>query len=245
MRLLLRLAYDGTSFRGWQVQPGLPTVQKAVEEAVSQLCGRPCQVHGAGRTDTGVHALSMPVHLDIGEHELERIRGGLNSKLPSAILCHSFTPVSENFNARFDARSRSYRYRIGKDRNPFNRFFEYQPGKVSLNTRLMEEAAAVSKGISSWRGFAKEGSGNATWMMNVTHARVEEDPHGWDFHITADRFLRGVIRIWSGTLYRIGTGRIPPGTVREILDSGRRELAGPSLPACGLTLTNVEYSNDD
>ena len=245
MRLLLKLAYDGTGFRGWQTQPGLPTVQQAVEEALQKLCGRPCRVHAAGRTDTGVHALSMPVHIDIEEYEYERIRGGLNSKLPSAILCLSFTPVKDDFNARFDAISRSYRYRVGKEKNPFTRFFEYQPGRVSLSTELMKEAAALSMGSSSWRGFAKEGSGNATWMMNVSYAGIEEDSLGWNFYITADRFLRGAVRIWSGTLFRTGTGRISPETFREILNSGRRDLAGPSLPACGLTLKNVEYANGE
>lgn len=244
MRVLLRLAYDGTSFRGWQIQPGQPTVQGAVEDALGFLCGRRCPVTAAGRTDSGVHALSMPAHADVAESELDRIRGGLNGRLPRSIRLLSVSPVRDDFHARFDAVSRSYRYSIGKFPDPFSRFFSYQPGKIALSTERMREAAAHSLGSCSWRGFAKEGSGNATWDMRVMEAGVEEHPEGWNIYISADRFLRGVVRIWSGTIYRAGTGSIPPETVREILLTGNRELAGPSLPACGLTLTNVEYPNE-
>lgn len=245
VRILLRFSYDGTDFRGWQMQPGLPTVQQAVEEALTVLCGRKITVHSAGRTDSGVHALSMPVHLDIEEYELDRIRGGLNSKLPGSIRLLSSTPVKEKFNARFDALSRSYRYRIARRPDPFTRFYEYQPGNEDLQTDAMHRAAHLSLGKRSWKGFAKEGSDNSTWTMDVTDARVEEDRAGWSFFITADRFLRGVVRIWSGTLYRAGTGRIPPETVSLILSEDNRAQAGPSLPACGLTLMKVEYSNEE
>lgn len=244
MRILIRLIYDGTSFHGWQIQPGLPTIQQAVEDAVEKLCGRHCTVNSAGRTDTGVHALSMPAHLDVREDELSRIRNGLNSYLPTDIRCISADQVSDDFSARFNALSRNYRYRIGKIPHPFTRFFEYQPDKVQLNTELMGKAAEMSLGSNSWKGFAKEGSGNSSWLMNVTEARVEEDVSGWNFFITANRFLRGVVRIWSGTLLRIGCGRIPPDTVKNVISVGNRSLAGPSLPACGLTLVNVEYENE-
>lgn len=244
MRILLRIEFDGREFCGWQFQPNMPTVQNSLEKALGELCGRSVQVTGAGRTDAGVHAADMPVHLDIEEQEFARIANGLNSRLPSSISCWSVKEVAEDFHARFNAIARSYRYRISKAQHPLTRATEYQPRKPELDTDRMMEAAALSPGQNSWKGFSKEGSGNATWDMNVAEAYVEEDDLGWNLHITANRFLRGVVRIWAGTLLRIGTGKIEPGTVSEILLSENRDKAGPSLPACGLILTEVVYPHE-
>jgi tRNA pseudouridine38-40 synthase len=244
MRVLLRIGFDGTGYRGWQVQPGQDTVQHEIECALKKLLGRPVAVQGAGRTDSGVHSLDMPVHLDVEEHEFKRLAGGLNSCLPPSVRCFSVKEVCAGFHARYDAISRSYRYRIGKTRNPLTRLYEYQPDNPVIDGSLMERAAEMSVGTWSWKGFSKEGSGNASWEMSVLSTSVEEDHLGWNLSITANRFLRGVVRIWSGTLFRIGTGRIPAETIFVILRTGGRELAGPSLPARGLTLTEVKYPND-
>ncbi len=244
MRVLLRFEFDGTCYSGWQVQPGAVTVQGVIEDALQKLCRRPVRVTGAGRTDAGVHALDMPVHLDIADEEFSRIEKGLNSMLPPDIACREVVKVEDDFHSRFDALSRSYIYRTGKSRRPLRRFAEYQPGEPVLNTELMQRAALLSIGENSWKGFSKEGSGNSTWNINVTNAEVQEDSQGWSFCITADRFLRGVVRIWSGTLFRTGTGRLAPEAVTEILNTGDRTLAGPSLPACGLTLVEVTYSHE-
>lgn len=244
MRILLRFRYDGTPFSGWQVQPGLPTVQGVIESALEKLCRRPCRIHGAGRTDAGVHALAMPAHLDIRDEELPRIRGGLNGLLPRSVHCLSVSTVPDGFHARFDALSRSYVYRIGRTPDPLRRLYEYQPGFPVLALAPMKRAAELSLGNNTWRGFSKEGSGNSTWDMTVTGADAMENSHGWEFTISANRFLRGVVRIWSGTLFRSGAGWIPPERVTEILGSGSRTAAGPSLPPCGLTLTEVLYPHD-
>lgn len=243
MRVLLRLAYDGTDFRGWQVQPGLPTVQGTLEDAMEKLCSRRCQVHGAGRTDSGVHAASMPAHADLSSEELCRVSEGLNALLPRSMALLSAKEVRNDLHARFDALCRTYTYSVGKRRDPFRRRFEYQPKPCFLDTGAMAKAAELSRGTGSWKGFAKEGSGNASWIMNVSRASVDQDRWGWTFTITADRFLRGVVRIWSGTLLRIGTGAIPPETVAAVIASEDRSLAGQSLPACGLVLKNVEYAD--
>lgn len=244
MRVLLVLSFDGTGFCGWQMQPGLPTVQQTVEEALEALCGRAVRITAAGRTDSGVHAACMPAHLDLQENELERVTNGLNSLLPGSIRLRTVRRVPPDFSARFNALSRTYRYRIGREPDPFTRLYEYQPEEPVLDTTAMKKAAELSPGEGSWKGFAKEGSGNSSWIMKVAGASVEEDPGGWNLVITANRFLRGVVRIWSGTLYSIGNGRLPPETVRTILDTGNRDLAGPSLPAEGLTLVNVEYDHE-
>lgn len=244
MRILTRLEFDGTAYSGWQIQPRDTTVQGELEKALGKMCGRHIAVTGAGRTDAGVHATDMPVHFDINPDEFERINRGLNTLLPRDISCLSVSSVDDEFHARFHAVSRSYRYRIGTGRHPLSSRYEYQPGTCNLDIGAMKKAAELSLGHSNWRGFAREGGGNSTWDMDVAAASVVENNRGWTLTITANRFLRGVVRIWSGTLYRIGTGRVSPETVVKILETADKKLAGPSLPACGLTLTEVRYPHE-
>ncbi|MCK5131183.1 MAG: tRNA pseudouridine(38-40) synthase TruA [Candidatus Sabulitectum sp.] len=241
MRLLIRFEFDGTVYSGWQIQPRDITVQGEIEKALQQMCGRHISITGAGRTDAGVHAACMPAHLDINPDELGRIENGLNTMLPRNISCVSVEQVADDFHARFHAVSRSYEYHIGSGRHPLKGRYEYQPGVFNLDTDAMRTAAELSLGHSNWRGFAREGGGNTTWDMNVLSTSVVENNGGWTLTITANRFLRGVVRIWSGTIFRIGTGRISPETVKSILDTTDKRLAGPSLPASGLILTEVRY----
>ncbi len=244
MRLLTRFEFDGTAYCGWQIQPRDVTVQGEIEKALKRMCGRRVAVTGAGRTDAGVHAAFMPVHFDIEPGEYSRIEKGLNTMLPSDISCLSVRRVHDDFHARFDAVSRSYDYHIGKGRHPLHNRYQYQPKRGDFDTGLMQKACEFSLGHSNWRGFAREGGGNSTWDMNVLSASVRENDRGWTLTITANRFLRGVVRIWSGTILRIGSGKILPETVLSILESKDKELAGPSLPACGLILTEVRYPHE-
>lgn len=237
-RFLAWFEYDGTGFRGFQYQPGERTVQGEIERCLERITGTRVPVTGAGRTDAGVHALSMPAHMDM-ERGGERLPA-LARILPRDIALTGWVPVHSSFNARFDAVERTYHYRIGRRRSPLKARTEYQPW-LSLDTAAMNEAAGLSLGRADWRSFAKTGGGNSTWNMDVRDAGVTEDPEGWTIRITSDRFLRGVVRLWSGTLLRIGAGRLSPGTLREILDGGSSVAAGPSLPACGLTLVGVRY----
>jgi len=244
MRLLARFEYDGTDYSGWQVQPRDTTVQGEIQRALNSLCGRHIAVTGAGRTDAGVHAASMPAHFDVAPDEFSRIQGGLNTLLPSDISCLSVQQVDDDFHARFHAVSRSYTYSIGTSRHPLKSRFEFQPGTGSLDIEAMKKAVEYCFGHNNWRGFAKEGGGNTTWDMTVSDVSVTENSRGWTLAITANRFLRGVVRIWSGTIFRVGAGRILPETVRSILETADKRLAGPSLPACGLTLTEVRYPHE-
>lgn len=236
-RYLIHLEYDGTGFKGFQSQPGMRTVQGEVERCLEKLLGTRVPVTGAGRTDSGVHALAMPAHLDLEGGDGMLL--ALARILPRDIALKSHRSVPDGFHARFNALSRTYSYRIGKARRPLTARTEYQPG-IRLDTEAMNEAAVLSLGRGDWRGFARTGGGNLTWTMNVFEAGVREDRHGWTMTITSDRFLRGVVRSWAGTLMRIGAGRLPPGTVSLILQGGGR--AGPSLPAAGLTLVEVRYA---
>lgn len=237
-RYLAFFEYDGTGFRGFQYQPGERTVQGEIERCLETITGVRVPVAGAGRTDAGVHALSMPAHLDI-ERGAERLPA-LARILPRDIALKGWIPVHASFSARFDAVERTYNYRIGRKKSPLRARTEYQPWLV-LDTPSMERAAGLSIGKADWRAFAKTGGGNTTWNMDVRDAGVTEDTEGWTIRITSDRFLRGVVRLWSGTLLRIGTGRLSPVVVRDILGGTCSVAAGPSLPACGLTLVEVKY----
>ncbi len=244
MRLLTHFEFDGTDYSGWQIQPRDKTVQGEIEKALQQLCHRRIAVTGAGRTDAGVHAACMPAHFDIEPIEFQRIERGLNTKLPKDISCLSVKVVNDDFHTRFHASSRTYQYHIGKGRHPLSSRYEYQQDVTNLDVEAMQAAAELSLGIGNWRGFAREGGGNSTWDINVLSASVVETEMGWTFHITANRFLRGVVRIWSGTIFRIGTGRVPISVIKSILENTDKKLAGPSLPAKGLTLTEVKYPHE-
>ncbi len=237
-RYLAYFEYDGTGFRGFQYQPGERTVQGEIERCLEKITGVRIPVTGAGRTDAGVHALAMPTHLDIERGE-ERL-SALARILPRDIALNCWFPVHDAFNARFDAVERTYHYRIGRRRSPLKARTEYQPW-LTLDTAAMDRAAGLSLGRADWKAFAKSGGGNSTWIMDVRDAGVTGDAEGWTIRITSDRFLRGVVRLWSGTLLRVGTGRLSPSVVGDILGGARAVAAGPSLPPCGLTLVEVKY----
>ena len=195
MRVLARFEFDGTDFSGWQIQPGQATVQGEIEKSLALLCCRPVAVTGAGRTDAGVHSSDMPAHFDIESGEFDRVAGGLNTMLPSSVALLSVEVVDTDFHARYSALSRTYEYRIGQSRHPLGNRYEFQSGhSANLNTDSMKKAAELSCGYSNWRGFARENGGNSTWDMNVYSASVTENCRGWTLTITANRFLRGVVR---------------------------------------------------
>ncbi len=237
-RYLIFLEYDGTGFSGFQLQPGRRTVQGEVENRLRRITGRETRITGAGRTDSGVHALAMPAHVDVdrGPEALE----AAGRILPPDIALKRIVPVPPEFHARFHAVKRTYAYRIGREKSPLRARTEYQPG-FSLDGAAMNLAAGRCIGRGDWRGFARTGGGNRTWTMDVREARVTGDPAGWTITVTSDRFLRGVVRIWAGTLLRVGAGRIPPDVPERILRGDSGCSPGPSLPARGLTLVEVGY----
>ena len=240
MRIRFLVEYDGTCFSGWQRQPGKRTVQGEMESMLEHMCGRNVSVTGSGRTDAGVHAAGQVAHADILPHEFERISRGFDSALPDDIAVLSVVEVLHGFHARYDAVSRLYRYRIAKSHHPLICRYSHVTS-APLDTALMREAAGLSLGKADWKAMAKEGSGNADWIVDVIEAGVSEDRLGWTLLIHANRFLRGLVRIWAGTLLRIGSGAESPGLITKLLESGERNRAGASLPAKGLTLLKVNY----
>lgn len=243
MRVKLTVEYDGSDFFGWQLQPDARTVQGDIESGLKRLCRREVPVAGSGRTDRGVHALGQVAHADIMAGELERVRSGLPSMMPEDIAITSVEEVESSFHARFHATSRLYSYRIEKEKHPLKSRYSYTLQPFSgLNTEAMMKGAELSRGENSWRAMAKEGSSSSDWLVNVMDARVLEDGTGWTFLIRANRFLRGMVRLWAGTLVRIGSDSAHPELIAELLSTGDRSGAGTSLPGKGLILMEVEYS---
>jgi tRNA pseudouridine38-40 synthase len=242
-RVRLVVEYDGTDFCGWQLQPERRTVQGTLEAAVERLTCRPVRVHGSGRTDAGVHAMGQVAHLDVAGEETARVLEGLDRVLPGDVSVRKAAVAAPDFDARRDAVERLYGYRILRRRRPLLDRYAHVDGR-GLDTGAMARAASLCRGISSWRGMAKEGSGNTGWKADVRTCEVAEDALGWTFLISANRFLRGMVRLWAGTLTRVGLHALSPGGVRDILDTGDRSSAGPALPAKGLTLIEVRYPED-
>ena len=242
-RIMMKIEYDGTEFHGWQLQPGARTVQGEIESVLESLCERKIKITGSGRTDSGVHALGQIAHADIKAGEFDRIENGLPSMLAADVAVTSLSKVENSFHARFDAVSRLYRYRISKEKHPLTSRYSYiLRGSHTLDIDVMRMAASLSTGENSWKAMAKEGSSNSNWIVKVIDAQVIEDQSGWTFLIKGNRFLRGLVRIWAGTIVRIGSGSDSPKLITELLESGDRNRAGESLPAKGLTLLEVKYS---
>lgn len=243
MRVKLSVEYDGTDFFGWQLQPDTRTVQGDIESGLERLCLRKVPIIGSGRTDRGVHALGQVAHADILPGELERVRAGLPSMMPEDIAITSVEKVDSSFHARFNATSRLYSYRIEKEKHPLKSRYSHTLHPFdNLNTEAMMKGAELSMGENSWRAMAKEGSSSSDWLVVVIDARVLEDDSGWTLLIRANRFLRGMVRLWAGTLVRIGAGSARPELIAELLRTGDRSGAGTSLPGKGLILMEVEYS---
>ncbi len=243
IRVRFLIEYDGTDFRGWQVQPESRTVQGVIENALKDLCNRRVPVTGSGRTDAGVHALGQVAHADVRKDEMKRVCRGLPAVLPEDVAILEAKEVSGDFHSRFHAVSRLYGYRIEREKHPLRSRYSYTLTQGhSLDTDAMQRAAQLSLGNGSWRAMAREGSDNSTWLVNVMEASVVPDEAGWTFFIRANRFLRGMVRLWTGTLVHIGSGAESPELITQLLSTGDRSRAGSSLPGRGLVLMEVKYS---
>ncbi|MEJ5360355.1 MAG: tRNA pseudouridine(38-40) synthase TruA [Desulfobacterales bacterium] len=240
----LTIEYDGTAYRGWQRQAEGPTIQAEIERAIAALTGRPATVVGAGRTDAGVHALGQTAHFLSATHlGPDVLRKGLNALLPADIAVRECLPAPETFHARYDARSKRYRYRIlnGEVRSALERhrcWFLPRP----LDLDRMRRAAAYLLGRHDFKSFESSGSPRAHTVRRVIAADWSVDDQGfWCFEIEADGFLRGMVRNVVGTLAAVGAGRFAPEDVPRILEARDRRRAGACAPAHGLFLLRVTY----
>jgi tRNA pseudouridine38-40 synthase len=233
------VAYDGTGYAGFQVQPNAPTVQGELERALSGVCDEAVKVTGAGRTDAGVHASGQVIDFRTATAlDGVTIGRGVNALLPDDIAVSALEPAGEDFHARFSATGRTYEYRIrhAPERDPLERRRELHiPG--ALDVAAMRDASARLVGRKDFSSFAAGPGG----MRAVRSATWCEDGRRLRFEITADAFLRGMVRGIVGTLLWVGRGKIDVATFETIVAANDRAMAGPSAPASGLCLIAVDY----
>jgi tRNA pseudouridine38-40 synthase len=238
------LAYDGTGFVGWQRQAAGVSIQGLLEDALRELDAREVPVTGAGRTDAGVHALGQ-----VAGFALDRtlapaaVVRALNARLPGSVRVLDAEDAPASFHARFDARSKTYRYRIwsGAVLSPFERRYAWHlPG--ALDVDAMAAAARLLEGRHDFAAFQASGSATKTTEREIFHSAIRHPPSATiDYEIRGDGFLRHMVRTIAGTLAEIGRGRRPAESMLDVLASRDRSQAGPTAPASGLFLVGVEY----
>lgn len=242
MRYFITLSYDGTRYHGWQVQPNGISVQGALQHALSLLLRQEIQVTGAGRTDTGVHARMMVAHFEVQHSiDLQNLTYKLNRLLPGDIAIQKIEPVGDDMHARFSATSRTYRYFVHTAKQPFLRHYSLQL-HYKLDFPLMNEAAAMLLEYDDFGAFCKSHADVKTTLCHVSHAQWHQVTDGeWYFEITANRFLRNMVRAVVGTLVDVGRHRLSPDDFRKVIEGKRRTEAGESMPANALFLENITY----
>lgn len=241
MRYFLSFAYRGTDFHGSQTQPNGNTVQAEMETAFATILRQPVTLTFAGRTDAGVHAEHMIAHFDFEKSLPVNFIGRLNNLLPDSIAVSALQHVSDDAHARFDAISRTYRYRITTRKNPFLTFTHTRvaPG---LNFAAMNKAALLLLGKQDFASFCRVHTDVKTTICDVREAQwVQENETEAYFVITADRFLRNMVRAVVGTLFEIGRGKMTETQLAEIIAAHDRCKAGHSAPAEGLSLVDIRY----
>lgn len=243
MRFFITLSYDGTRYHGWQVQPNGPSVQEKLQWALSTILRQDIQVTGAGRTDAGVHARMMVAHFDVEtmDFELQDLTYKLNRLLPQDIAIQKMEPVSDEMHARFSATSRTYHYYIHTVKDPFLRAYSCEL-HYPLDFQLMNEAAAILMTYEDFGAFCKAHADVKTTLCHITAAQWHQtSPSSWYFEITANRFLRNMVRAIVGTLIDVGRGRLSLDDFRKVVEGKRRTEAGESMPANALFLEEVKY----
>ena len=248
MRYFIKFSYLGTDFHGSQRQPNGNTVQETMEKALSMIFREEVSLTFAGRTDTGVHAREMYAHMDIGDEPMSREGGRLafrlNGILPDSIAIHDILPVTDEAHARFDAIRRTYEYHIVDHKNPFMHTLatRVRPG---LDFDAMNNAAKYLIGIQDFASFCRSNTDVKTTICDLTRAewKVLDNGHAV-FTITADRFLRNMVRAVVGTLFEVGRGKMTKEQFADVITQHNRCAAGESAPAEGLYLTKVDYPEE-
>lgn len=241
MRYFITLSYDGTAYHGWQIQPHSISVQEELHKALSTLLRQPMEVVGAGRTDTGVHARKMVAHFDYGELDCPQLVYKLNKILPRDIAVQKVEAVAEDMHARFSAKSRTYNYFVHLSKDPFRRAYSWQVyGEPDFD--LMNRAAEVLMEYRDFTSFSKLNTDTKTNDCTITEAHWDRVGDGqWCFTISANRFLRNMVRAIVGTLLEVGRGRMTIEQLRQVVEAKDRCRAGDSVPGNALFLVEVEY----
>ncbi len=241
-RYFIQLSFRGTHYHGWQVQNNARAVQEELQQALSTILRSTIEITGAGRTDTGVHAKEMFAHFDCGEEltDLDHFTFKLNSILSLDIAIKQVFEVPVDFHARFSATARSYEYHLHQHKDPFKQDTSYYYNRT-LSVDDMNQAAQLLMDYTDFSAFSKSNTQTFTNDCTIYNAIWEITEDGLVFHISANRFLRNMVRAIVGTLIEIGMGKHKVADMHTIIQSKNRSKAGTSVPACGLYLTRVEY----
>jgi tRNA pseudouridine38-40 synthase len=246
-RYFIWLSYKGTAYCGWQVQPGSPTVQQTLNNALTVLLREDMETTGAGRTDTGVHASTFVAHFDTAqsaeELNLTQLTYKLNRILPADIGIQRIEEVKPDIHARFSALSRTYHYFICTHKDPFQTGRSWLMER-RLNLEAMQQAADLLKAYEDFESFSKTNTQVKTFLCKISKAQWEQEGHMLRFEITADRFLRNMVRAIVGTLVDVGLGKISADDFASIIENKDRSQAGYSAPGSGLFLVDILYPSD-
>jgi tRNA pseudouridine38-40 synthase len=245
-RLRLEIAYDGTGFNGWQVQPGLPTIQGVLEEVIGRIEGKPVRVIGSGRTDAGVHALAQVAAVSLENPiPVDNFRRAVNRLLPGSIRVCRVSEASMEFHPRFDARRKTYEYRVFRDEicPPFGRqFLLHYP--YPLNEAAMIAAAPLLAGEHDFTAFAaadEKDAANSSKVRTILSSALVRIEKRLVYRVTGTGFLKHMVRNMVGVLFEIGKGNLTGPDVLARLAPACGIRAGPTLPASGLFLISVDY----
>lgn len=242
MRYFIEIAYKGTNYHGWQYQPNANSIQEEIQKTLTILFKTSVEIIGAGRTDAGVHAKQIFAHFNVkNTYNKNEFLYKANSLLPKDIVIKNIYKVTPEAHARFNAVNRSYEYKIYLGRNPFLTETTWQLTNKNLDIALMNKAAKQLFGYEDFKCFSKSKTDVKTYNCKITQALWKLDNHTLTFYITADRFLRNMVRAITGTLLKIGEHKLSITEFKKIIESRDRRKAGASVPAKGLFLTKVTY----
>jgi tRNA pseudouridine38-40 synthase len=249
-RYFIELTFDGTNYHGWQIQQNALSVQEVLNKCLSTILRYPIETLGCGRTDTGVHAREFFAHFDAEKKTIDHgpctmdengvILRSINSILPKDIAVKRIFPVAADAHARFDATLRTYEYHIHFNKDPFKNGYSWEL-RDKPDIAIMNKAARIIMEYIDFSCFSKSNTQVKTNICKITKAEWTVTESGIVFTISADRFLRNMVRAIVGTLLMVGKHEIEPEAVRAIIESKNRSNAGVSVPACGLYLTEVKY----
>ena len=242
MRYFVTLSYDGTRYHGWQIQPNGDSIQERLQGALSTLLRAEVGVTGAGRTDAGVHARMMVAHFDYDcELDGKQLCYKLNRLLPYDIAVQKVEQVADDLHARFSATSRTYHYYVHTVKDPFSRAYSCEL-RYPLDFKLMNVAASMLLKYEDFGAFCKSGADVKTTLCHVTVAEWHQtSPSNWYFEITANRFLRNMVRAVVGTLVDVGRGRLTLEEFQKVIEGKQRSDAGESMPGNALFLEDIKY----
>lgn len=245
MRYFIDFSYNGANYHGYQIQPKNITIQEVIEDRMSKLLRQKIKIFGAGRTDAGVNAKQMIAHFDFDfDFDDKDLIKKLNGFLPDDIAIHHILPVKNDAHARFDAVKRTYEYQINLKKNPFEFYSGWNIFFRDLNVCDMNQAALHLLGTKDFSSFAKLHTDVKTHICTVNQAIWRQDNDVLIFTISADRFLRNMVRAIVGTLVEVGQGVKSIDDFKKIIDKKNRNAAGVSAPAQGLYLIKVEYPEE-